>query len=354
MKKVLVKGPVFSRSGYGEQTRFLLRSLKKHSERFDIHIENIRWGNTGWIVEDDEERQWLDRLTAKTYHQISQGTQFDISIQVTIPQEWQKLAPINIGYTAGTETTKMSKNWVQAANIMDKIIVPSKHAKFAFDNTIHNILDEASRKEIPTRCTTPVEVVNFPVRQFEPAKIDIDPKYDFNFLAISQWSPRKNLKKTIKWFIEEFKNEEVGLILKINIANDCTMDRERTLLKVKKLINDTPDRKCAIHVLHGTMSDSELTGLYQHPKVKALVNISHGEGFGLPMFEAAHNGLPVVAPAWSGQMDFLRAPIKNKKTKKTRMALHFAKVEYDIKPIQDGAVWEPVLIKNSYLGFSFI
>ena len=78
MKKVLVKGPVFSRSGYGEQTRFLLRSLKKHSERFDIYIENIRWGNTGWIVEDDEERQWLDMLSAKTHHQISQGAQFDI------------------------------------------------------------------------------------------------------------------------------------------------------------------------------------------------------------------------------------------------------------------------------------
>ena len=38
----------------------------------------------------------------------------------------------------------------------------------------------------------------------------------------------------------------------------------------------------------GDMSEAEMTALYQHPKVKGMVSISHGEGFGLPLFEAGH------------------------------------------------------------------
>lgn len=346
MKKVLVKGPVFSRSGYGEQARFALRSLAKYPERFDIFIENIRWGNTGWIFDDDDERAWLDNLAKKSTVYRERFNEYDISIQVTIPQEWKKIAPINIGYTAGTETTKISSHWLQLSNHMDKIIVPSNHSKFAFDNTAHQVMNEATREPINVKCQTPVEVVNFPVKKTESEEIDIDLEYDFNFLVVSQWSPRKNLKNTIRWFMEEFKDDEVGLVLKINCASDCTMDKTLTLKKIQKFSNEFKDRKCKLYVLHGTMKESELAGLYKHPKIKALINISHGEGFGLPVFEAAYNTLPVVAANWGGVVDFMNAPVKDKKGK-TKKRPHFANVDYDIKPIQKEAVWEPVLVKDS-------
>lgn len=349
MKRIFVKGPVFSRSGYGEQARFALRSLKKYPERFDIYVENIRWGGTGWVFEDDEERNWIDSLVNKTAAHLSQGGTFDISLQVTIPQEWQRIAPVNIGYTAGTETTKMSNVWVQHSNMMDKIIVPSEHSKFAFANTVVEVFNEATKQSIAMKCETPVEVINFPVRKAESNDIDLDLEFDFNFLVVSQWSPRKNIKKTIKWFLEEFKNDEVGLVLKINCANDSIMDRATTIRKVKKYVDaeEFKDKKCKVFLLHGTLTDEEMAGLYTHPKIKALINISHGEGFGLPLFEAAHHGLPVITTNWGGQVDFLNAPKKDKKTKKVRRRPHFASVEYDIQPIQPGAVWDPVLIRES-------
>jgi len=47
--------------------------------------------------------------------------------------------------------------------------------------------------------------------------------------------------------------------------------------------------------------------LYNHPKVKSFVSLTHGEGFGRPMLEASMVGLPVIASSWSGQLDFLSA-----------------------------------------------
>jgi hypothetical protein len=56
-KKVLLKGPVLTRSGYGEQTRFALRSLRSREDLFDIYIQPITWGHTGWLIEGTEERK---------------------------------------------------------------------------------------------------------------------------------------------------------------------------------------------------------------------------------------------------------------------------------------------------------
>ncbi len=108
-KKILLKGPLLTRSGYGEQTRFALRALRSRSETFDIYIQPLNWGVTSWLIEDNEERRWIDQAIEKTIGFIQQGGQFDMSLQVTIPNEWEKLAPVNIGYTAGIEATRVTR-----------------------------------------------------------------------------------------------------------------------------------------------------------------------------------------------------------------------------------------------------
>ena len=90
--------------------------------------------------------------------------------------------------------------------------------------------------------------------------------------------------------------------------------------------------------------------LYKHSKIKAFVSLSHGEGFGLPHFEAAYSGLPVIAPEWSGYLDFLCMPKKDKKGK-VKIKPHFATVDYDLSPIPENAVWEGVLQKDSMWAF---
>ena len=78
-KKILVRGPVLSQSGYGEQSRFALRALKSKEDLFDIFILPTSWGKTGWIWENNDERQWLDGIIKKTQQYLASGGQFDWS-----------------------------------------------------------------------------------------------------------------------------------------------------------------------------------------------------------------------------------------------------------------------------------
>ena len=136
-KKVIVRGPALTRSGYGEHTRFLLRSLRKQEDKYDIYLFTTNWGQTGWLKDNDEEREWMDSLLRKTIAHSQENGTYDISFQVTIPNEWERLAPINIGVTAGIESTKVAPVWLEKANMMDRIITISKHSKQGFTKTLY-------------------------------------------------------------------------------------------------------------------------------------------------------------------------------------------------------------------------
>ena len=340
-KKILIKAPIHTRSGYGEQSRFALRALRSREDLFDIFIQPIEWGKTSWVCEDTEERRWIDTTIEKTIAFIQHGGQFDVSFQITIPNEWQNIAPVNVGFTAGMETTKVSHQWIQKGNEMNGIVVVSDHSKNTYVNSVYTGVNEQNNQPVELRLETPITTVNYPVKKFENTpELPLDLEFDFNFLVLAQMGPRKNVPNTIKWFIEEFKDEEVGLIVKTNMAKNCLMDREKVFHDLRKfIIEQAPEHKCKVYLLHGDMGDDEIHSLFVHPKIKSLLTLTHGEGFGLPIFEAAYSGMPVIAPGWSGHLDFL----VNKETGKSE----FYNVEYDIQPIPEQVFWEGVIIKES-------
>jgi glycosyltransferase involved in cell wall biosynthesis len=358
-KTVLLRGPVLTRSGYGEQARFAMRALRSREDLFDIYIHPLQWGHTGWLQESSEERVWMDNKIEKTISYVQNGGTFDISVQVTIPNEFEKLATTNIGYTAGIETTKCAMEWInQSNNLMDKVIFVSNHSKDTFCNTSFPMIVETETGQArliqendpllgqpgyepaDLQCQIDTAAVNYPVKKYDDMKpLDLDLTTDYNFACVAQFGPRKNLQNTIKWFIEEFHDDsDVGLIIKTNVAKNCLIDREICEGRIKSMTHQHPDKKCKIYLLHGDMTDKEMHELYLNEKVFASLSLTHGEGFGLPLFEAAYMGVPVVAPGWSGQLDFLC-------DEKGRQ--NFYSVSYDLNAVPDEAVWDGVLIRDS-------
>ena len=173
--------------------------------------------------------------------------------------------------------------------------------------------------------------------------IIIDSNYNFDYDK-KIFSEKKaklygmfNYTNEINFDLDEFKNEEVGLVLKVNTANDSIMDRSLTDNRLKNLLQKYSDKKCSITLVHGHLSEAQMESLYTHSKINAIVSTTHGEGFGLPLLEAAANELPVVATDWSGHTDFLYVDGK-------RM---FGKIDYELKPIAKEHVWKGVLEENT-------
>ena len=355
--KVLLIAPLLTLSGYGEQGRLALRSLLSCGDEFDVYIRALNWGQCGWLHEDNEERKTIDSLLKKTieFEHMHGQQAYDVSIQCTIPNEWNQLAPINIGYTAGIETTRVSHQWLEKMPMMNRVIVVSNHSKNVFNSTAYECRDQNTGQLVgELRNFTPIDVVNYPVKSFEPVEsvLNMNLTTKFNFLTVAQAGPRKNVDSLIASFVEEFHDDkDTGLVVKLFTRNNSVIDKEATSISMQRLMRNWPDKKCKVYLLHGAMTDAEMNSLYNNKKIKGYVSLTHGEGFGLPLFEAAYNGLPVIAPAWSGHMDFLMAtaPTRGKKkgAKPSKQTPHFLQVDYTLQPIPDEVVWDGVLIKES-------
>jgi glycosyltransferase involved in cell wall biosynthesis len=343
-KKIFVRAPCLSQSGYGEQSRFALRALRSREDIFDIYIQPIPWGQTGWVWEDNEFRQWLDTRIAETQILLQDSKlQPDVSLQITIPNEFEKLCAENIGYTAGIETDRVAPVWLQKGNDVDKILVVSNHSKNSYQNTKATATNKDTGETFPYKLETPVEVVWESTPREDAIEIPgFEPMCDFNFLMVSQISPRKNFANAVKWWVEEFIDQDVGLIIKTNTRGNSRIDLDYTESSLRNMLKDYPDRKCKVQLLHADLSPGQMNYLYNHPKSKVIINIAHGEGFGLPLFEAAREGLPIITINWSGQVDFLRYDSKN----------YFQEVKCSIDPVQPEAIWEGVIQTDSKWAFA--
>jgi hypothetical protein len=317
MKPTLVfQAPIATRSGYGDHARDLLHSLYK-LDKFEIKVISTRWGNTPMdaLNYDKPFHKWIvDSIIPK----IEQKP--DIYIQVTVPNEFQPVGHYNIGITAAIETTHSPLDWVHGCNRMDLIIVPSEHSKKSLVDSVYNEQDNNTKQLIAQhRIQKPVEILfegfneNFGTDVVAHVS-ELDAiKEDFAFLFVGHWlrgdlgEDRKNVGMMIKTFAMAFKNEKVkpALVLKTSSAGFSIIDRETTIKKIKEVLGKDY-KSVPIYLLHGDLTETEMNGLYEHPKVKAMLNFTKGEGFGRPLLEFSLTGKPIIVSNWSGHIDFLK------------------------------------------------
>jgi len=318
MKPTLVfQGPIFTRSGYGDHCRDLMKSLRK-MDKYDIKIIPLRWGNTPQNQVDGESefgRWMLERVITGVEQKP------DVFMQISVANEFEPKGHYNIGITAGVETTIAPKDFIDGSNKMDLIIVPSNFTKQNLGGTVYQQKDQATDQIVgEIKLNTPCEVL------FEGVDTEIfskgsgkdvlaNVKEDFNFLIVGHWlkgnlgQDRKDIGMAIKTFATVFqylpKDKRPGLIVKTSHAGFSVIDREATREKIDAVLSSFGDKCPSVYLIHGDMEESDMSNLYHHPKVKAMLSFAKGEGYGRPMAEFTLTGKPIIASGWSGQLDFL-------------------------------------------------
>ena len=350
-KNMLICAPVSSRSGYGDHARDLVRAFIKH-DKFDIKIFDVPWGQTPRNgLSEESDKNIIDCILPEP----KLDRQPDVYVDIRIPNEFQQWGKINIGITAGIETDAVSSNWIDSCNKMDLVIVPSEHSKEGFVKALYekvqNLPDGKQQKIGELKLEKPIEVLfegsNENIyKPLDDCSLDLvnDIKEDFCFLHVGLWGnggygeDRKDIAKLVKVFYESFANkkEKPALILKSCSGTFSILDRENCLGKINNIKSKFPKdwNLPNVYLLHGSLSDEEMNKLYNHPKVKSFISLTHGEGYGRPLQEATMVGLPVIASGWSGQMDFLS---------ETNSML----LGGDLKQVPQSQVWKDIIIPES-------
>ena len=319
----VIYAPIDTLSGYGARSRDTVKSIiELKKDEWDIKVIPCPWGNTptGFIRENSE------------WHFLSQyivspqlNAQPDIMIWITVPNEFQRVGKYNIGITAGLEINIVPADWIEGANKMDLVLVSSEHSKKAFlESKFQRVNDKTKQVEGTVEVKVPIEVIfegidtniykHLDKPNVKVGNLDQIPE-DFCYLFVGHWlqgdlgEDRKNVGLLIKAFLEVFKNKKVkpALILKTSLVGPSYMDRDEVLKRVnmiRKMASslDVPN----IYLLHGEFTDAEMNELYNHVKVKAMVSLTKGEGFGRPLLEFTQSKKPLLTTNFSGHLDFLK------------------------------------------------
>lgn len=314
---LLFQAPVATRSGYGDHSRDILKSLFE-IDKYDVKVVPTRWGNTPQNVLD-EDTEFNRRVLSSIVTQLTK--QPDIFIQVTVADEFKPVGKFNIGITAGVETTVAPKDFIEGCNRMNAVITPSEFTKDVLQKTRFQEADQRTKQVIrEIKLERPVNVLleGVDTEVFNGKKGDsilesVDT--DFNFLFVGHWlsgdigQDRKDVGMMIKTFCTIFKglekDKQPGLILKTSSAGFSVMERERLTKKLKGVLDPYGDNCPPVYLVFGDLTQEEMNSLYNDEKVKAMLMFTKGEGYGRPLAEFATTGKPIIVSDWSGHKDFL-------------------------------------------------
>jgi glycosyltransferase involved in cell wall biosynthesis len=314
----IISSPFDTYSGYGARSRDLIKAIVE-TDKYNVKLLSQRWGSTPFgFCKDNPEWSFLQELVLPN-NQIPKKP--EIWAQVTIPSEFQPIGKFNIGFTAGIETTICAGDWIEGLNRMDLNIVSSEHSKKVFletqfekRNKHTNALEGHVKLEKPVEVLFEGADIKTYFQDDKPCLIDFNIPEKFAYLFVGHWmqgdlgEDRKNVGLLVKAFFEVFKNKQntPALILKTSQIGSSYVDREEILKRIK-LIRKTVNARTLpnVYLLHGEFTDEEMNSLYNHSKVKAMVSLTKGEGFGRPLLEFTLTKKPLITTAWSGHADFL-------------------------------------------------
>ena len=315
----IVSCPIDTYSGYGARARDFVKALIELDE-YDVKVLPQRWGQTPWgFIKDHPKWHFLTPYLLPVGNQLPK--QPEIWCQITVPNEFQSVGKYNIGLTAGIETTGCHPSWIEGCNRMNLVLTSSTHSANIFKSIKFEQRDKNTNQVVGEYgLQKPIEILieGADLNVYQPQKSNFDLseiEEEFAYLFVGHWMQgnlghdRKNVGLLVRLFFEAFKNKKKtpALILKTSTVGTSYMDRNEILKRIDVIRNSVEDARTLpnIYLLHGEFTDEEMNEIYTHSKVKAMINLTKGEGFGRPLLEFSLTKKPIITTNWSGHTDFL-------------------------------------------------
>jgi len=141
----------------------------------------------------------------------------------------------------------------------------------------------------------------------------------FRFLTISKYERRKGIDETMESFAAVFGNRpDVELLIKSHYHGNVIVDSSEKFRSLNQKIAELGVNN--IKLLWGEIVQDDLIALYR--RCDAFVLPTRGEGWGLPLIEAAASGLPIISTMYGGQVEFL-----------SKISSSVLAVDFDIVPV---------------------
>jgi glycosyltransferase involved in cell wall biosynthesis len=314
----VISCPIDTYSGYGARSRDVVKAIIEMG-KYDVKIIAQRWGATPWgFIEDHQEWEFLNNHLWQP-EPNKQYPKPDVWMQITIPNEFMPQGHYNIGMTAGIETTLCKPEWIDGCNRMNIVVGSSKHTIQVLKDSKFQQKNEQQQVVRNIELTSKTEVLfeGFDENVYKKTNEVLDLpeiKESFCFLFVGHWMQgafghdRKNVGLLVKSFLETFKNKQKqpALILKTSQGSVSYMDRDSILTKINDIKKTVKGKLPKIYLLHGDFLNEEMNQIYNHPKVKCMVSLTKGEGFGRPLLEFTQTKKPIITTGWSGHVDFLK------------------------------------------------
>jgi len=295
MYNILFIGPYRKISGWGIAAQNYLMALC-HSKH-NVVAKPI-------FLSRSDDLEVNDQILELENKRLKPGQKFDIVVQNSLPNKFEKVEGHNIGLFF-TETNNIANTiYTTKANILDSLLAPTNTEKESWEesgitrpiNTIGYCQELINSKQVP--------------------KINIPQISDtFNFYFIGENRTRKNLKSLIIAFNREFlAGEKVRLVIKSNNASPLQHKDGGSYIPNKKLSEEILEIKGVMRlyndanlynnevVITQQLSREEMLSL--HKSCHCLVVPSYGESICEPIVDALmfNNTVLCTADTFAGDL----------------------------------------------------
>lgn len=279
---------------YGHFTSYTGFSRMNRAMTFGLSNKGVR-------VQPDIQASSVD-INEATMDELSILSNQNISS--TAPKVFGATVPISmfhggykILYTMMETSQTLHKDYVEKLNFFDEIWVPTYHGQEMFkDNGICPPIHVMPLGVDIDRYNTNQKPYNFPFETKE-----------FVFVSVFKWGLRKGYDALIQSYLEEFTNEDDTTLLLVSRVHS-PHEKGKIMGEVKSLLSSygiAPEKLPHIALMDSEIHERDMPKIYR--ACDAFVLLSRGEGFGLPYYEAAACGLPVIGTNCSGQSDLMNA-----------------------------------------------